>query len=45
MIHANLEAIHWTLTFGGFVTGLVARSVFAAVTAWLIAAFYNRLAK
>ncbi len=45
MIHANLEAMHWTLTFGGFLTGLVAWSFFAAVTAWLIATFYNRLAK
>lgn len=45
MIHANLEAMRWTLTLGGLVTGLIAWSVLAAVTGWLIAAFYNRLAK
>jgi hypothetical protein len=44
MMHATLEAFSWRLTLAGYLVGLVAWSAWAAVTAWLIAWFYNRLA-
>ena len=43
MVHANLEDFSWTLTFTGFLVGLVAWSVIACVTGWLIATIYNFL--
>jgi len=43
MMHADLSELSWSLTWGGFVMGLVWWTGLAAVTAWLIARAYNRL--
>ena len=44
MIHAHLDSFTWMLTPVGFLIGLVAWSAWAAVTGWLIAVVYNRVA-
>ncbi len=41
MVHADLAAMNWTLTWVGYFVGLVIWSFSAAVTGWLIATFYN----
>ncbi len=43
MIHTDLNMMSWTMTFFGFVIGLIAWSLWAGVTGWLIAIIYNRL--
>lgn len=43
MVHAQMTAMNWVLTLPGFIFGLVAWSLLAAATAWLIALFYNKL--
>jgi hypothetical protein len=43
MMHADLSTLGWTLTFSGFLTGLVAWAAIAGVSGWLIASIYNRL--
>ena len=42
MLHANLSAMAWTLTWFGFFVGLVAWALLGGISAWLIALFYNR---
>ena len=44
MVHADLSELAWSLTLGGFFVGLVSWTMTAAITAWLIAWTYNRLA-
>ena len=43
MVHANLSGMSWTLTWTGFLIGLVAWAGVAAITAWLTAIIYNTL--
>lgn len=43
MVHVNFSQMGWTLTWTGVFLGLVAWAVVAFVSAWLIAAVYNRL--
>ena len=43
MVHANLESFSWTLTFMGFLVGLVAWSAIACVAGWMIGTVYNFL--
>ncbi len=43
MVHAELGHMSWTLTWGGFVFGLLAWSIVAGFTVRAIAALYNRL--
>lgn len=43
MIHADIGALSWTLTLGGFVFGLILWSAWAGATAWLIGTIYNKL--
>lgn len=43
MMHTDLGSFPWMLTWSGFLYGLVAWSVLAAITAWAIAAVYNKL--
>lgn len=43
MIHADVEMMSWTLTWGGFVVGLILWSLSAGITAWLIGTIYNSL--
>ena len=43
MLHADLSGMDWSLTFGGFVAGLVAWSVLAWVVAVAIGAVYRAL--
>lgn len=45
MFHASMEGISWTLTWPGFLLGLVAWVVWAAVAGWLIGWCYNRLGR
>ena len=42
MLHANLSAMAWTLTWFGFFVGLVAWALLGVISAWLIAYLYNR---
>jgi hypothetical protein len=44
MIHADLTGFHWTLTWGGYLMGLISWVVWAGVTGWLAATVYNRIA-
>ncbi len=41
MVHADLAATSWALTWTGYIAGLVIWSLSAAATGWLIATFYN----
>ncbi len=41
MIHANFSMMNWTMTFTGFFIGLIAWSLLAGLTGWLVAVFYN----
>jgi len=43
MFHADLSSMAWTLTWGGFIIGLIAWAAVGGLSAWLIAFFYNRL--
>lgn len=43
MVHTDLGHMSWTLTWGGFVLGLLAWSIIAGITVWAVAALYNRL--
>ncbi len=43
MIHGDLSAMNWHLSLAGAVAGLVAWSLLAGVTGWLVALVYNRL--
>jgi hypothetical protein len=43
MVHVDFSQMGWTLTWAGVFFGLVAWAVVAFVSAWLIAAIYNRL--
>lgn len=42
-LHADMGTAHWTMTWAGFVIGLIIWSVLGGVLAWAIAAVYNRL--
>jgi hypothetical protein len=44
MIHAELADLSWHMSGTGFLVGLIAWSVWTAITGWLIAVVYNRLA-
>jgi hypothetical protein len=41
MVHMDVEAFSWTLTFPGFLMGLISWTVCAAVVGWLIAWIYS----
>ncbi len=43
MMHMNTQELMWSLTFAGFIRGLVIWSVFAGVGAWIFVAIYNSL--
>lgn len=43
MIHADFHAVSWTLTWFGFIAGLILWSAWAGITAWLIGTIYNKL--
>lgn len=43
MIHMDLSGIPVMLGWTGFIIGIVAWVIVAAITGWLIAAFYNSL--
>lgn len=43
MVHGDLSAIQWHLSLGGVLLGLVAWSLIAGITGWLVAVVYNRL--
>jgi hypothetical protein len=45
LVHADLSGTSWSLTWGGFLIGLVTWTLTAAVSAWLIAWVYNRLGR
>lgn len=45
MIHADVSGFTWSLTWAGFVVGLVSWTLSAAVPAWLVAWAYNRMAR
>lgn len=44
MVHMNLGSLSWSMTFTGFITGLIAWSLLPGAIAWCIATIYNRLA-
>ncbi len=43
MIHVDLVDIDWTLTWFGFLVGLLGWTILAGVTGTLLAGFYNYL--
>ena len=43
MVHGDLSAMQWHLSLVGLLLGLVAWSLMAGITGWLVAAVYNRL--
>jgi hypothetical protein len=45
MSHANLTDLDWTLTWSGFLIGLVGWVVWAGAAGWLIGWIYCRLSK
>lgn len=44
MVHAELVDLTWSLTWVGFIGGLILWSLIPAITVWLVGAAYNRLA-
>lgn len=42
MFHADLSSMAWSLTWGGFIIGLIAWAILGGISAWLIAFLYNR---
>ena len=45
MVHADLSNMNWTLTFAGFLVGLISWSLIAGIFGWLLAFIYNFLVK
>ena len=43
MMHGDTVSMAFTMTWAGFLWGLIAWVVYAGVTGWLIATIYNRL--
>lgn len=43
MVHADFGSTPWFLTWRGFFFGLLPWPIIGGVTAWAIAAVYNRL--
>lgn len=43
MLHAQFGSFSWVLTWVGYLVGLIAWSVWAGITGWLLAVIYNRL--
>lgn len=43
MVHADLNQWQWDMHWSGLIGGLLAWSLLAGATAWLIAAVYNKL--
>jgi len=43
MVHGDLSAMHWHLALAGVLLGLVAWTLVAGFTGWLVAVVYNRL--
>ncbi|MEH6542400.1 MAG: DUF5676 family membrane protein [Porticoccaceae bacterium] len=43
MVHADMGNLQWDTRFPGLLAGLVAWSLSAAITGWLIATIYNRI--
>ena len=43
MTHGDFSGMSWSLHLGGFIVGGILWTLFAGVTAWLIAAIYNKL--
>jgi len=44
MIHAHLDSFTWMLTPTGYLVGLIAWCAWAAITGWLVAIVYNKVA-
>ena len=42
MTHGDMSAMTWSLSLPGVILGLIGWVVFAALTGWLFAFFYNR---
>jgi hypothetical protein len=45
MLHMDATGVAWTMTWVGFLIGLVCWTVWAMVAGWLIGWIYNRLGK
>lgn len=43
MVHSDMGVLQWNMQVSGLLVGLVAWSLAAGVTAWLIATIYNKL--
>lgn len=44
MVHTETLSFQWSLTWAGFIGGLVLWSVLSGLIVWLVARFYNRIA-
>ena len=43
MMHSDFSSTGWVLTWSGFIIGLIAWTICAGITGWLIAFIYNKL--
>ena len=43
MFHADLDEFRWTLTWTGYVIGMLTWIVWAGITGWLAATIYNKV--
>lgn len=44
MVHAEVTSFQWSLTWAGFIGGLVLWSLLPGLIVWMVARFYNRIA-
>lgn len=45
MFHLDVAGLSWTMTFTGFLVGLISWTVCAAIAGWLIGGIYNALGR
>ena len=43
MVHADLSGLQWHMEFSGFLVGLLAWTLLAGFTAWVVGLLYNKL--
>ena len=43
MFHADLDEFRWTLSWSGYVMGMLTWVVWAGITGWLAATIYNKV--
>lgn len=44
MVHMDIRSLGWSITYSGFLSGLVGWGVVSGVLGWLMAKIYNQIA-